>query len=133
MVRADRRQSRRRRLRKPTEVSLHGTGRQGPWRRLGTLLNLSQDGMACRLHKGDTAGLVYGQTLRVVFCLEGVLPPFDLPGQVSNITEGGTADHVVVGIAFLADGQQEDLRDRLRRTLDTLSPARATSASSQVK
>jgi hypothetical protein len=117
---ADRRRSPRRRLRRPTTVSLHNTGTEREWCSEAVMLNLSAEGVACRLAGHDSLALKINQTARVLFTLGASSTMFDLTGRVTNITQGGTPGHVVVGLAFVADEKLEQNRTRLRQVLAIL-------------
>jgi hypothetical protein len=71
MTLIDRRRSPRRRLRKRTEVSLSGLDENLEWCAQAVMLNLSTEGMACRLSAGDALRLELGQVLGVSFALHG--------------------------------------------------------------
>lgn len=103
MTLTDRRRSPRRHLRGRTEVSLSGSGESVDFCGQAIMLNLSPEGMACRLAEQDALRLEIGRTLRVVFRLGVSTTSFNLNAHVSNITKGGTPGHVVVGLAFITD------------------------------
>ena len=63
----ERRKNRRRRFQEPADVTLRATSGPKPWHGLGTLLNLSMNGIACRVREEDAAHTAVGQTLRVMF------------------------------------------------------------------
>ncbi len=117
MTLTDRRRSPRRRLRGRTEVSLSGLDVDFEWLGQALMLNLSAEGMACRLAVRDAARLEVGQVLGVTFGLGASITPFNLNARVSNVTEGGTPGEVVVGLAFMADERLESNQTRLRQAL----------------
>ena len=117
MTVTDRRRSPRRHLRGRTEVSVSGSDEHVSWCAEAVMLNLSTEGMACRLAEPDARRLAIGQTLGVAFRLGAINTPFDLNARVSNTTEAGTPGQVVVGLAFIADERLESNRTRLQRAL----------------
>jgi len=115
---ADRRRSPRHRWRRPTDVVLAAAGRGDRWRCTAALLNVSPDGIACRVVATDTESLSIGRIVGAQFRLDSLSPAFNLPARVTNITEGGSVDHVVVGLQFLVDtdlvaAEQVRLREAL--------------------
>lgn len=112
----DRRRSPRRCLRTPTEVVLCATGEGETWRCSAAMLNVSPDGIACRVPEQDVRALTVGQTLNVRFCLDSSSTGFDLSGRITNITQGGTPHHAVVGLAFIADDRMKADQARLRES-----------------
>lgn len=114
---SDRRRSQRRQLRQPMTVALHAVGENEDWRIRGALLNLSPDGMACRVSQEDTSLLQVGGTVLLRFRL-GDAPPFEFLACANNIIEAGTPGHMVVGLEFAnAVGLACD-RNRLRSLLE---------------
>lgn len=118
---ADRRRSPRRRFRQPTGILLRGTGVDDGWRCQATLLNLSMDGLACRVPDSDCergGPLRIGQTVRAVFRPHASSPAFDLNGRIVAITQGGTPNLLVLGLEFIADQSLEASRPGLQDVLD---------------
>lgn len=109
----DRRRSPRRQFREPVCVELRGVQGDGEWRTEGVLLNLSPDGLACRLHERDGESILMGRQLRVAFRPRPSEEVLCLTGRVTNIIRGGTVGQIVVGLALVADADQEQLRRRL--------------------
>lgn len=117
IARAERRRSPRRRLRRPTKVALRDTGvdsRPEATACDGSLLNVSTEGLACRMREKEAATLRIGQDLRVTFDLGAPSSAFDLKARVINITQGGTPDHLVLGLEFIVDQSVAADRRRLR-------------------
>ena len=123
LVRADRRCARRRQLHQPTEVVLRGDDGDSRWRCHGTLLNVSQDGLACRLPSAASACLRVNQVARVAFSLGEGRPEFDLPARVVNMTEHGDGHRWIAGLAFTRGAKLAAAGERLRQALpgDALS------------
>jgi hypothetical protein len=117
MALADRRRSPRRRLQGRTQVSLTGAEADVDWHAQAVMLNLSTEGIACRLAEHDAERLRIGHTLCLAFCVGASATPLELNANVSNITEGGTPGQVVVGLAFIADEQLASHRSKLQQAL----------------
>ncbi len=120
----ERRRSPRRRLHERTTVILRTDGVDEEWRCAAAMLNLSPDGIACRVLQQDAELLEIGQIVRVEFRLSGTSPVFDPAASISNITHGGTPGKLVVGLEFIADQRLEKMRGELRATLDGTSSSR---------
>ncbi len=117
ITQAERRRSSRRHLHQPTEVTLsHITGNTESSFE-AVMLNVSPDGLACRLTRSQVECLDVGTILQARFRLESSATDFDLCARVCNVTEGGTPGHAVVGIEFTSDDRiPQDCRmsDRVR-------------------
>ncbi len=123
VVRAERRRSPRRRLREPTAVALRTTEMGAGWHGRALLLNISPEGLACGLTAADGAKLKIGQPLRITLDLGTPPAAFDLVARVVNITEGSTADRLILGLEFIADKSVEVNRQRLREACQPQSSA----------
>ncbi|MGD2109341.1 MAG: PilZ domain-containing protein [Phycisphaerae bacterium] len=117
LVPADRRRSPRRQFRCGTHVTLTRSTQSGNGALEAVLLNLSPEGMACRLAEESAASLSVGQAIGVEFELGAPPERFDLRAQVCNMIEGGTPGQAVIGLAFSADGQSEREQCRLGEAL----------------
>ncbi|UCE58647.1 MAG: PilZ domain-containing protein [Phycisphaerales bacterium] len=115
----ERRRSRRRRFRKPTEVLLRATDPDTQWQCKADMLNVSLDGIACRIDSAEVDYLAVGRASCVVFQLGATAELFELSAQVVTRTEAGTPGHAVIGMEFIDDGNLQAARDRLRGVLDT--------------
>jgi c-di-GMP-binding flagellar brake protein YcgR len=110
---SDRRRSIRRRLRRATGVMLVSAG-PGPRRTAqGVMLNLSAEGLACRIRRHDSAGIRPGRTIRAMFQVEEPAEAIELDARVVTVTPAGTRDHLVVGLEFMGDNNNRRCRDRL--------------------
>ncbi len=118
---ADRRKARRRQWQDPTVVMLHTVGENEHWQCEAMLLNLSPDGMACRVRNPDASGLETGRTFLVMFRL-GESSPFEFLGRVTNVTEGGSTGHSVVGFEFAKGLHPVPNRRRLQDALEKERP-----------
>ena len=117
----ERRRSPRRRLRQPTGVLLRETSVEDGWHCQATLLNLSTGGLACRVPDSDRDGtgrLSVGQAVRVELRPSVSSPTLDLNGRIVTITQGGTPNHLVLGLEFIADQSLEVSRPRLQDVLN---------------
>ncbi len=113
----ERRRSRRRWLRKTTEVTLLPVEPGDPWQCRAVLLNLSEDGMACRIRQDQTSHTPIGQTLLVRFHLEPDTEDFELSGRVISVTQAGSSYQAVLGTEFIDDERLASARDALRGAL----------------
>lgn len=101
--RDERRRSPRRRLKEPADVVLHENRVQAQWRCRASLLNLSADGLACKVPSADADDLRVGQTVCVILHPAGGTTGFDLEARVSNLTTAGTPGQCIVGLEFIHD------------------------------
>ncbi len=115
---ADRRRSLRRRLQRPMSITLQSGDANGDWKSEGAMLNLSPDGIACRIPTDRASRLKVGQTVRVGFDVAAEGRPFNWPARVTNMTAGGTTNQTVVGLEFIPDQTGSEDRRRLRRALE---------------
>jgi len=116
--REERRRSPRRRLKEPTDIVLHENRVQARWRCRASLLNLSADGLACKVPCDEAEELGVGQTVCVMLRPAGETTAFDLEARVSNLTEAGTPDHWIVGLEFVHDTTPPGSRARLEEILN---------------
>lgn len=110
---SDRRRSVRRRLRRRTGVTLHVLDRRPQRTVEGVLLNLSADGLACRVPRHELAGLRAGRTVRAVFQPDGRSAAYELSARVAGVTAAGTRHQFVVGVEFIDDDHYRDCREHL--------------------
>lgn len=115
---ADRRRSERRRLKQGATVTLQMGKANDSWTSQGAMLNLSREGIACRIAREDASRMEVGCGVLVRFGLEEVGQSFEWSARVTNITEGGTAGRSVVGLEFIIDHEGEADRARLCRVLE---------------
>lgn len=117
ITQAERRRSSRRHLRQPTEVTLSPITGDPDSSCKAVMLNVSPDGLACRVARSQVECLDVGSIIQARFRLEHSTTDFDLCARVCNVTEGGTPGHAVVGIEFTSDDRiPQDCRisDRVR-------------------
>lgn len=82
------------------------------------LLNISVDGLACRLSTRDAASLPVGQPVLVQFELPESSRPFKLQAETCNRTPTDD-DHVIIGMQFADSSRHQAQRDALSRVLTT--------------
>lgn len=87
------------------------------------LMNVSADGLACRLPASSDVQLVAGCEVWTTFRLEGVESLFELPAVLVYRVPAGTPALDVMGLAFVGAAAMPSDRDRLRTALRTLSLA----------
>lgn len=96
----ERRRSPRRRFCKQAEVILSRLGEE-PSCFVGQMLNLSEHGLACRAPAQAVEELRVGELVRVQFTVGATPQTFDVIGRVINVTPGGHADRLVLGIQLV--------------------------------
>ena len=107
-----RRRSSRSRLRTSTVVALRPMDAATPTCS-GVLMNVSADGIACRV-PADPAVTIEGDTLiRACFRLEQEDETYELPAVVVYRTRGGTDGYDVLGLRFM-DTNDDDARRKQR-------------------
>lgn len=125
-----RRRSWRAKLAPSSSVSLRWNGPDGDAiAREGRLLNLSADGLACRMNAAEAAELFVGDHLDVRFDLPQADAEFEFAATVTNRTPG-SEDAVILGMQFLvldddlpATATQQRLRECLYSSnFDGVSP-----------
>jgi hypothetical protein len=118
MAATDRRRAPRRRLTKTTEVVLHAPETDPGWRCKGVLLNVSSDGLACRVSGEVDLSLRRGRNVRVVFRLTPSSSPFDLGARIANVTQSAEPEQFIVGLEFLSSAAAAPERGRLRTAVE---------------
>ncbi len=114
----DRRRSTRRHLREPCTMTLELAGPNGVDRCPAVMLNLSLDGVACRVSEADAAKLRVMQTLRPGFVLASDPDAFELDACVVSLTPSGTGNQVIAGLEFVDRDDTRATRQRLRAALE---------------
>lgn len=119
----ERRRSGRKSLRGSTEVTLSPVGLaagvtpdQG-WQCKAVMLNVSPEGMACRVRRIEAQRTDIGQTVRAVFNIGLATEPFIVTGQITNVTLGSTPDTAVLGMTFVDSDNPGPTKARLREAL----------------
>jgi c-di-GMP-binding flagellar brake protein YcgR len=118
IMRMDRRRSPRRRLREPAEILLRAPAVDESWQCKAAMLNLSLTGVACRVPGVCAAPIYAGLIVQVTLRFGARSDAYELNGQVVNITQGGTPEHLVVGLEFVNDKKLEASRAVIRDALD---------------
>lgn len=119
---AERRRSRRCQLQDATKVTLAPIGRDSGTPISGALLNLGDDGLACRLLETEIDSLDPDETVSVSFALSTSDQPFALTGRIVSRTKAGSPGYVVTGVEFDSAEQMEQ-RSLLRQALRSSSTA----------
>lgn len=124
----DRRQFVRARLAPSSRVLLEWTRNGEGHRHTGSLLNISADGLACRIEDHAVQALEGGESIRVRFEIPGGVKPFDLAVTISNKTPA-SSDHTIVGLQFQRTADQsrqlDTLKDLLTRQFTIVPEAEA--------
>lgn len=81
------------------------------------LLNLSDDGLACRISTEMAEGIQIEEELQVRFSLPSGREGFDVRGRVTNLTPAGTPGHVVLGMEFVFDQDGPDVQQGLKEAM----------------
>lgn len=115
---AERRRSPRRRLRRPTDVVLQAGGPDHGLRCTAAMLNLSVEGIACRVPAQDAELMHIGQTLRAEFRLDPSAAALTLNARIVSIIKGGTLNQLVVGLEFIVDRTLEASWAALQEALE---------------
>ncbi len=112
----DRRRFVRAKLAPSSKVAIDWNRAGTPHRYTANLLNISIEGLACRVEDGAAAALNVGDSLRVTFQLPGHEKPFVLNATVSNKTPAST-DYTILGVQFAASPNQTFAMDALKLAL----------------
>ena len=91
------------------------------WCCTGTLLNVSPDGLACRVDMADADRLLVNDWLAIRFELVSADAPFAFIAAVRAKTPAGDADKIILGLQFKIGAQARPMRDRLDRFLSDVS------------
>lgn len=112
----DRRRSLRAKLAPSSKVSLRWTESAGDRSQNVNLLNVSAEGMACRLEEAVATRLDPQQTLEVTFDLPGHRKPFELEARVTNTTPGSEG-WTILGLQFVTTARDADAIATLRSAI----------------
>jgi len=112
----ERRRAFRRRLHNPTDVILRASNPDAALHCTAVLLNLSADGMACRVGQSRTGSWAPapGDTVCTTFNLGDEQERVDLTARVVTRTEAATPGNAILGMEFVEDGNLRINRSRLR-------------------
>jgi len=111
-----RRQWRRARLRGSAEVEFVLINETEPFC-VGALLNLSADGLACRVPSASGMCLSEGALIRTCFKLDGRKDRFDLPAHIVYVEPAASVGLRRVGLQFDDDPTSSSVRRKLRSAL----------------
>ena len=112
----ERRRTRRRQFHDAADLTLKPIGCDSAAPIRATLLNISTDGLACRVPDSALELIPAEKPLLVSFALSPNGHTFELTGRQVSRTEAGTPGHWVVGLEFEEDRQTEQ-RTLLRKAL----------------
>jgi hypothetical protein len=99
----ERRQSTRKLLHQPTEVTLRNVNGATAFSLRAAMLNVSAEGLACRVSTADATRLSRGLHVWARFRVGDDPEPFEMICRITNETRGGTPDTVVLGMAFVEE------------------------------
>ncbi len=117
----ERRRSARRLLREPAEVELRTIDPVDGWEGTGAMLNVSPEGLACRLPDHESRRLTIGRRVRAAFRIGDPPQDFQTVCRITNLTLGGTAGTAIVGMGFVDDEREAILKTRLRAILESVA------------
>jgi hypothetical protein len=83
----------------------------------GAMLNVSQDGLACRLNREVADRIDIDEKIGVKFELGQERIGIEFHGRVKSKTAGGSANFIIVGVCFGQDSKDQDARSKLNRLL----------------
>jgi len=114
----ERRRSRRRFMGNTTVTLTHAT-ETGPVHYRAAMLNLSADGLACRVSAAEADALTRERTVRAQFALGSPPVPLEVTGRLVSRTDAGTPGQVVLGLEFLEDEASRAARERIGQVATT--------------
>lgn len=114
--RIERRRSRRHQFQAARFVDLCSSNASTGTTLRGRLLNLSPDGLACKMSHADAMLLSDYEHLTASFIVADDQPALTLAGRIVSRTPGGTQGHTVVGIEF-DDMSDDEQRARITEIL----------------
>ena len=112
--RIERRRAPRRRLQATSGVRLLPTMGANPIE--GTLLNLSEHGLACRIDQGSAPGIQESERIRIACDLPSVAAPLELDARVIAVTPADD-DYSVVGLEFVDNAMYRAQRELIGHVL----------------
>ena len=84
----------------------------------GVLLNVSCDGLACRVDRGDADAHDVGEMVGVSFSIGALEDRFEFNAAVQNKTRAGTEGTVILGLQFYQTPPRHEQASRLREALE---------------
>lgn len=117
---AQRRRFQRRTLMSKCNVRLTGGRDDEQWASTGRLLNLSGDGMACRIDEATAKRLKTGDTLHVQFHPAEADTPFEFSSAVTNLSEAGSEGFALLGLQFQLSPEDVISQESRKRLCDML-------------
>lgn len=119
----DRRRFVRAKLAPSSRIVLTWNEPQSQHRHQAVTLNISADGVACRIEKMAAASLMIGDVIHVSFELPDCPQRFELDARISNMTPTGD-DLVILGMSFTGDRAADPQRSKLHEALESRSAPR---------
>lgn len=119
----DRRRNPRRSLRRASRVCLAATN--GSWSCVGSLLNVSADGLACRVSAYDLPQQAEDHVVHADFDIEEHFA-FRLTARVAGVMPAADEGFSVISLAFSEESEADAERQRLRTALATDAAVRNT-------
>jgi c-di-GMP-binding flagellar brake protein YcgR len=104
-------------LRESTAITL--TTPDGAASAHGAVLNVSVDGLACRVACKQAESLSIGDAVETRFTLDGDHKEFTLAGEIRGKTAAGSPDQVILRLQFTPASMTEDDRLRIGRAVRT--------------
>lgn len=98
-------------------VTLTHAGSFGQARGEGAILNVSQDGLACRVSRELADSLRIDETIGVVFELGPQRTRIECNGRIKGKTAAGSAHSIIVGVHFEHDTESPEMMAHLSRLL----------------
>ncbi len=102
-------------LRESTAITL--TTPDGAASAKGAVLNVSVDGLACRVGCKQAEGLSIGDAVKTRFTLDGDQKEFLLAAEIRGKTVAGSPDQVILRLQFTPTSMTEDDRLRIGRAV----------------
>jgi c-di-GMP-binding flagellar brake protein YcgR len=102
-------------LRESTAITL--TTPDGAASAQGAVLNVSVDGLACRVGCKQADELAIGDAVETRFTLDGDVKEFSLAGEIRGKTAAGSPDQVILRLQFTPTSMTEDDRLRIGRAV----------------
>jgi len=85
------------------------------------MLNLSEDGLACRIHPDEHAPVAASEQVRIRFPTGLLGEELELSAQICSVVPGGTDGSVIVGMVFEDDPKSDGVKARLATALTQAS------------
>jgi hypothetical protein len=111
---ANRRRFERRTLAEFSQVRIWSASAPTPY--IGELCNVSGEGLACRLVRGELDEvLLVGDAVRLTFDLPGANEHFEFPATICTKSVSSDGHQLIVGLEFMRDAATADQRTTINR------------------